>query len=869
MRIHDIEIRNFRSIEHFRLTDIPDTGVVLIHGENEAGKSSVVEALQLLQNPKVKFDSNTAQLKSIQTAGKDEPIFISMRASVGPVTFRITKQYRKKSFAVLTIESPRRAEYKGREAEDQFRTLLAEHLDVQLSEALLVPQGEVNPVIQAAGIPTLGAALEELDGGASTGDDTALMKAVEDRYLQFYTQKGKPRGDLEKLKTELTQALTAREEAESAVAALEEDVLQIERETTRLAEFEAEIPQASKDLVARRAAHDAALQQQGELDKAAAVVTTAKVQLDAATTACEQRTLLREELAAATTEQATLHDALADLSEEQESHLQRLEAAKDREKKAAEEVTRLRELLLVARKNYELAQAAEELASVREILKDVDARTAQVKELRAAVPLEPLELARVEALAAAELELKLTEARVMAQAANVSFRASEPTDIEIDGAVVSLGEHSVALTGETAIRIGAVTATFTPAVGEKEQQEELVKAREAVAQLRKELGCESEEQARKQYDTEQRAIQAVAAAERERAAALAGRDETKLRETADQLARKLAERSTEQEPVHDVAEAKRAAEDLEAQQSEAERLLATAQESLVAEQSRNKEVDLRVQETLLTAANEKVERLQQQLESAVESDEALELALRQSREQFDAAEDALAQLRAELPDLKVVKGLLEGAEERLAGLQKAKHAAEINIEKRRGQITAAEGAAERLIQAREAAEAAQFRFDQVLSQAEAAALLRETLLRHRDAARRRYAEPFAEKLTSLAGVLYGGEVAFELDEGLDIEQRVLGNTSVGLGDLSGGAREQLGILTRFAVAELVAEQDGVPIFLDDALGYTDSERLARMNYLIGAMGKQHQVFVLTCMPSRYADVVGKRSFDIAELKAGQ
>ena len=38
--------------------------------------------------------------------------------------------------------------------------------------------------------------------------------------------------------------------------------------------------------------------------------------------------------------------------------------------------------------------------------------------------------------------------------------------------------------------------------------------------------------------------------------------------------------------------------------------------------------------------------------------------------------------------------------------------------------------------------------------------------------------------------------------------------------LSGGAKEQLGILTRLAGAALVAKEDSVPVVIDDALGFT-------------------------------------------------
>ena len=47
MRIHRLELTNVRGIEHLVLDELPETGVVVIHGENEAGKSTIVEALDV------------------------------------------------------------------------------------------------------------------------------------------------------------------------------------------------------------------------------------------------------------------------------------------------------------------------------------------------------------------------------------------------------------------------------------------------------------------------------------------------------------------------------------------------------------------------------------------------------------------------------------------------------------------------------------------------------------------------------------------------------------------------------------------------------------------------------------------------------
>ena len=46
MQIHKIDISNFRTIDHVTL-EFPDTGVTVISGPNEVGKSSVVRALTM------------------------------------------------------------------------------------------------------------------------------------------------------------------------------------------------------------------------------------------------------------------------------------------------------------------------------------------------------------------------------------------------------------------------------------------------------------------------------------------------------------------------------------------------------------------------------------------------------------------------------------------------------------------------------------------------------------------------------------------------------------------------------------------------------------------------------------------------------
>ena len=58
----------------------------------------------------------------------------------------------------------------------------------------------------------------------------------------------------------------------------------------------------------------------------------------------------------------------------------------------------------------------------------------------------------------------------------------------------------------------------------------------------------------------------------------------------------------------------------------------------------------------------------------------------------------------------------------------------------------------------------------------------------------------------------------------------------------------------------------MPVVVDDALGATDPERLARMNSLFSQVGKTSQVLVLTCFPQRFDRVAAARTYSMDELK---
>ena len=85
--------------------------------------------------------------------------------------------------------------------------------------------------------------------------------------------------------------------------------------------------------------------------------------------------------------------------------------------------------------------------------------------------------------------------------------------------------------------------------------------------------------------------------------------------------------------------------------------------------------------------------------------------------------------------------------------------------------------------------------------------------------------------------------------------------------LSFGAREQMGVISRLAYADLLREA-GRPtlIILDDALVRSDEERLSLMKRVLFDAGTRQQIRLFTCHPMNWRDI-GVMSRSLASFQA--
>jgi DNA repair exonuclease SbcCD ATPase subunit len=145
-------------------------------------------------------------------------------------------------------------------------------------------------------------------------------------------------------------------------------------------------------------------------------------------------------------------------------------------------------------------------------------------------------------------------------------------------------------------------------------------------------------------------------------------------------------------------------------------------------------------------------------------------------------------------------------------------------------------------------------------------LLRETLQRAESEAKARYLGPVTTRVQPYLRALLPGTDLL-LDEDLRIASLIRNGMGEEFTKLSEGTQEQIAVLTRLAFAELLLDQ-GRPatVILDDALVFSDDERIERMFDIMTRAAERVQIIVLTCR-RRLFTRLGARMLNVESREA--
>ncbi|MEK0082133.1 AAA family ATPase [Benzoatithermus flavus] len=877
MRLRRIEIANFRKLAGPVVLDELGPGLVIVSGDNEEGKSTVLAALKAAF-----FEHHTVggAIREAMTPHGGGTPEIAVEFECGSRRYRLRKAFRRGGVQLECAEQ--------RWSDDAAERMLQDILRFERRQGRGVPRPE-NAGLQAlfwvdqattfqgfepvaGGRDRLASAIAAEVGVIAGGERAkTLIMLVRERVETFYTpsqqrETGALRAageQLRVLEAEREQLEAKRRDYEGRVDRLarlrEERRRFIERDDTgrvrarldevrqRLAasqELERNAGLAAESLkaaAAELARHEARQRLRRDLvDEAGRLEARAREIGRRAEAAERDLDLVRQVLVAARGAEASAADALARAEQAWAGARDRLAAARLRG-----ETQRLHEA--VAR-----VRAAQEAAGRARALVEASPATGEA-------------LARLHALQARRDEAR---ARVEAGATRLELRPEGERRAMLNGEPVDPGS-ALRLTGRAELVLEGFGRLIVVPGGEDlaEREQACRAAEQALAQALARLGAATMAEAE------------IAAERRREAEAELRYQESAVRSLlqafgargADELVARLAGRRTELEALAErvpkdtalpsEAELEAEVRSREAARTEAAERLRRARTSLAEAEARATEAlaaKARLDAEHRAAARQAEEVLERlALEREQIGDEQLAARVEEASLRRRAAEESHAALERQLRGIDP-----EGLRERLSILERELAALEsegrrFDRDIRDLEVALREAGAdawgERLAELEGEIAAAVAERRRLELEGRAWRLLLEKLQAADQEARDALVAPIGERLRPLLHRIFPGAEPVLDPERLALTHLRRDGVVEAFDHLSIGAREQLAVLVRLAFARLLKEREGEAscLILDDALVYADETRFEAMKAILQRAAADLQIVVLTCRPRDY------------------
>lgn len=875
MKLHRLVLTNYRGITH-REIEFPDHGVVVVSGANEIGKSSMIEALDLLLEAKDR--STKKDVKQVKPTHADVGAEVTAEISTGPYRFVYRKRFHKRAETQLTVLAPAREQLSGDEAHERVLAMLAETVDTDLWQAQRVLQAASTAPVDLSGSDALARALDVAAGEAValSGGEPLLVERIEAEYLRYFTATGRPTGEwaaavkrLQAADTEVARCAAAVAEVDDAVRRHQE----LSAEVTRLAQ---EREQAVARLTAARSAAEAVAALVQRLKEAEMVADVAQVAHAASVTALTERRRLRAEIDERTAAIAGLEAELAVAGSDAETAREVHEAAETAVEEAQAAVHEHADRVDAARAALERLSDRDEADRLAARIAKIDAASRELDRVENELAHITVDDAAMRAIEAAAAAVDRAAGQAELASAHIELVAEADLDVRVGDAAVALQAGvvwSASTTARTEVDVpGVLTVRVLPGTPAAETQARLEETQGVLAAALAAVGADNVAAAR-ELDSRRRELNGSRGRLRATLDALIGDDQVPaLRAQLDRL--------REGQPAEAALFDLDGPADIATARAELDAAVVAHRQAVAACETSRKVVGaagrrLTDKATRVSVLREKLTAAQAELtvcsgrlevQRAATADDDLAVKAQADDEHAKATAGRVAALRDELsrtaPDS--VTAELDDAM-RSAEVLRIRH--EAAVEGLRDvtaqlKVYGTEGRKGLLDDAETEREHAKAEYLQVHRRARAAELLRSVMARHRDATRQRYADPFRLEVQRLGRLVFGDDFEVDVDSDLRIGTRTVSGRTVPYESLSGGAKEQLAIVARLAGASLVAKEDSVPVIIDDALGFTDADRLTKMGAVFDAVGGDGQVIVLTCSPQRYASVGGAHHIEL-------
>ncbi len=897
MRIESVEVSHFRRLVGPIRVDLA-AGLNVVHGPNEIGKSTLAEAIWCAMAIGTK--GNAGPIKALKTHNSTEKPKVTLTLHDGDKSFEITKSYGSGGATNLTIRENDKIidELTQEAAEEKLQELLrlgpsargGISGDARGSFVLSwVRQGDsgMQPgeCLNEPSRSSIQAHLAKITGEALVGEQGARIHAAANReFGRFFVKDGGEKSSADApLANARTAFATAKDTLEHLLGQVDAHGTLVEQQRNsreKLATARGQIPQVEANFAEAK-------KRFAELDRIAN--ERAHRELARKTAASDRETLIanragRKRLRDEEAQQVELAEQLRKEVEDLEARAKPLAQDLDeRQAAVTSKRTELTQLTEARAHSGALAKLATELASVARLearyekARKAESELVKAKVRRDAASVSEDDLQRLESL---DREAREHRIKLEAAAANIAVTRRGDLELRIDGVAVDapLGETvDRTITTSTSIEVGELlTVTVRPGGTDLSELETAAEqAENELADALRDLGADSIATARQMAAQRQQADQDVTNHEQaielyaeegvpelgqllEATQATAGVGREKLEEAGVDVGPALVT----DEAAHEALDgAVQAAEDDERGAREDLEKLVEAVATLNAEASDIK-VKLATATTNRKNAEDKTFELREALKAEITregEDDALDAAIGEAAIRAEAAAREVEKI-----DEQLAAGALEGAKkdlddsERAVETKKSEIAAlDVRIEGLAGQLreTKMVGIHEKIAEAEETKADAERGLTRVEAEANAARLLFQTLSKHKDETERRFRAPLEEGIQALVRLLWP-DAKITLDEHFHIASIERPNRPGRdeFGVLSAGASEQLGLVARLAMAQILAKGQPLVVLLDDSLVVTDDDRFRDMARVINRVADDVQIIFLTCHWSRQSEL---------------
>ena len=871
MRLRRLSVNQFKRFTvPTQLGELGD-GLNLVVGPNELGKSTLLDAFRAVLFER--YSSRARPIMALQNDRSGAAPVVELVFEVNGAEYTLTKRFVKSAYARL--KCPDGTLLEADAAENELRSLLgfaeagtrgATSDTLGMWGVLWVLQGQSfgRPDLPDSALASLSAGLEAEVGtvlGGRRGRE--LPQIIEKQRDELITAaRRQPRG-------EYKDTIDQISELERRLSEQQQQQLEMSETLEKLAAAEARLSRledGSQDIIDQEELKEA----QEQLNE----VMRHDLQLEAARSELQN---LEVQLEQAQREQSDRASRRAELKTDQErlrQETKRLEKLQEQERESLASLDELRQASTDAEEAVEAALQSE--ASWRRIL-DRITRSAELNNLiRQQSEVKATEERLAEAQRQAE-QIKVTDeslqhirqatdmaeqanARLSVAATRISFDI--PSDrlsgIEADGVPLTDPPTTVEAVEPVSITIperGHIL--IEPAVADRDQL--LRTEREARAKLHaalSEVGAKTlaDAQILRDQRRDLEVIAGVALQELERLAPPGSAPA--LQPRIDELRQALKTSSAEGDEVQvqqkDRAEAALDSAQTRLQKARAEERIAREAVDERARAVSDLRVEVRTLQNTVDSQTELVERRDERLrgESEVVPDQ-----------QLATASDTAAQAVAEQQAVSLLEGELSPStrtqlEARISRLQTAikqreSSRVDLRIEigrlRERIEVHDSVGIDEAIEHSQHELEQATHRRDRFESELEVLDLLADTLRSAESEARERYLAPVVGRVRPYLQMLFpSAEIGINEDLYITGMSRQVGYEE-SFDHLSVGTQEQIVVLVRLAFAEMLIDQ-GAPaaVILDDALVFSDDQRMRLMFDILSHAARRVQILVFTC-----------------------